>query len=161
MTIGTAAPLPHVNTSTAALPAWWPIAAAASHLRALDREHCLHLLPDAGHGWLSYPRQPDVLPAAVVYRVRGRTVLLAPGLDGGAALAAAPLVLFRVDHLNADRSGGWSILAAGPLRAESELDADGAPTSALVAPPELVLDLEHLAGRSVVVGDRPSLRAVR
>jgi hypothetical protein len=163
MTISTAATsLPHLQPSTAALPAWWPIAAAASQLRSLDPEQCLRLLPDAGHGWLSYPRQPDTLPAAVVYQIRGRAVLLAPGPDGdGSALAPAPLVLFRVDHLNADQSGGWSIVAAGPLCAEEDSTDDGSPAAAAVEQPELVLNLEHLAGRFVVVGDRPSLRAVR
>lgn len=163
MTNSTAAtPLPHLRASTAALPAWWPIAAAASQLRALDPEQCLRLLPDAGHGWLSYPRQPDTVPAAVIYRIRGRAVMLAPGPDGdGSALAPAPLVLFRVDHLNADQSGGWSIVAAGPLCAEGDSAGDGSPTAPAVAQPELVLNLEHLAGRFVVVGDRPSLRAVR
>ena len=163
MTISTAATsLPHLHASTAALPAWWPIAAAASQLRALDPEQCLRLLPDAGHGWLSYPRQPHTLPAPVVYRIRGRAVLLAPGPDGGGSvLAPAPLVLFRVDHLNADQSGGWSIVAAGPLCAQDEWVGGSSPAAGAVAQPELVLNLEHLAGRSVVVGDRPSLRAVR
>ena len=97
----------------------------------------------------------------MVYQIRGRAVLLAPGPNGGGpVLAPAPLVLFRVDHLNADQSGGWSIVAAGPLRVEDD-EGDGSPAAVGVAQPELVLNLEHLAGRSVVVGDRPSLRAVR
>lgn len=163
MTNSTAAtPLPHLHASTAALPAWWPIAAAASQPQALDPEQCLRLLPDAGHGWLSYPRQPHTLSAAVTYRIRGRAVLLAPGPDGdGSVLAPAPLVLFRVDHLNADQSGGWSIVAAGPLCTEEDRAGEGSPPAVAVAQPELVLNLEHLAGRFVIVGDRPSLRAVR
>jgi hypothetical protein len=159
MTISTAGP-PLADPSTAALPSWWPIAGAAAQLRALDSERCLQLLPAAGHGWLSYPRQPQALPVAVAYRVRGRAVLVAPGPGSATVLAAAPLVLFRADHLDADQGGGWSIVAAGPLRAEREPVTDPA-TAVAAAQPQLVLDLAHLAGRSVVVRDRPSLRAVQ
>jgi len=138
----TAAVPPH-HTTTALLPAWWPIARNADQLTPLAPRQCRELLPDAGHGWLSYPLEPGASQVAATYRVQGGSLLVTPGPTP--ALTAAPLVLFRIDHLDADRRAGWTVVVAGPLRAGGP---DHAVATAGSGVP-LLLDLLNLAGRHV------------
>ena len=79
------------------------------------------------------------------YRVHGQMLFLQ--LGPASALGPAPLVLFRVDHLDTDRQYGWTIVIAGPLRASGphglNIDVSG------LDQPELALNLVNLAGRSI------------
>ena len=127
-----------------ALPIWWPIAQQLSHVQPLQREQCLHLLPPAGRGWVFYPQQLQEHRVPARYRVQEASLLITP--EPSAALAAAPLVLFRVEHLDPEQRFGWTIGVAGPLQ-------PGGPTPAAEGGDDqsaLVLGLANLAGRFVV-----------
>ena len=130
------------------LPAWWPIARTSDQFQRLESGQCRQLLPSVGRGWLSYPQQPHTTQVTVNYRVHGQILFLQ--LGPASALGPAPLVLFRVDHLDTDRQYGWTIVIAGPLRAGGphglNLDVSG------LDQPELALDLVNVAGRSIATG---------
>jgi hypothetical protein len=134
------------DVAPGALPPWWSIASSPSQLRPLLPDQCRQLLPEAGGAWLSYPQQPHRARTGVHYR-RSEELLLLSAV-AVLALAAAPLVVLRVDHLDRDRGCGWSIVAAGALRVHPPGPAvDLQPARG----PALALDLAHLAGRQISV----------
>jgi len=145
--VSSAAPAP---LASAALPVWWPIAQHLSHVEPLERGQCLQLLPPSGQGWVFYPQQPHRLPAA--YRVHEECLLVTA--EPGTGLVPAPLVLFRVEHLDPDQRFGWTVGVAGAL----QLAHPGTATDAHVDDEfTLVLALSNLVGRLAVArsGDAP------
>lgn len=129
--------------TSAALPVWWPIAQQLSHVEPLERRRCLKLLPPAGQGWVLYPQQPHRVPTA--YRVHEESLLVTA--EQGVPLVPAPLVLFRIEHLDPHQRFGWTVGVAGPLEPRGPAAAIDTQTD---EQPLLVLALTNLAGRLAV-----------
>jgi nitroimidazol reductase NimA-like FMN-containing flavoprotein (pyridoxamine 5'-phosphate oxidase superfamily) len=92
-------------------------------LESLTTRECLELLAteELGRVGFELDGRPVILP--VNYRVMANAVAFRtePGTKLTAALMRAR-VAFEVDHVSADRTGGWSVLVVGEA---TELDDEG------------------------------------
>lgn len=135
-----------------------------AHPRPLGWAECSHLLRSgvAGRLAVSAPDGPHIVPvnytvvdSAIIVRTSPFSVIATHGRDG--------LVAFEVDHVDADRATGWSVVARGRaevVRDRDELDhirAVGEPRPWVTGGRDLVLRIRwtELTGRRL--GSEPEV----
>ncbi|QWF24277.1 pyridoxamine 5'-phosphate oxidase family protein [Nocardioides sp. LMS-CY] len=129
--------------------------ASRAGLTPLTDDECLALLSRAEVGRIAWctSRGPVVLPVNI--RLVGHAVLIrASGLSAMVAKIDAERVAVQVDHLDADRREGWSVLARG--RAEVSF---GPPTPGSPEPwppgersAAVRVTVDELSGRRLTAG---------
>ncbi|WP_329372623.1 pyridoxamine 5'-phosphate oxidase family protein [Streptomyces sp. NBC_01483] len=92
-------------------------------LRDLSPEECRARLSTHGLGRVAVSTAggPAVVP--VNYEVVDDAIVFRTAPDSAPAAAVGTDVAFEVDHVDEAMSQGWSVLAVGPARAETEPDA--------------------------------------
>ena len=104
------------------VPAWWPLARAGTFV-PLDREQCWSFLGRSGTGWLSRPGAVVSSRQPTTYRLTAAQLRLKP--PPSVMLPVGQIVLFQVDHFNADDQTAWSIAMVGRTAERSAVETVG------------------------------------
>lgn len=106
--------------SPADLPEWWPLAQSGTFV-PMEREQCWDLLGRSGTGWLSRPGAASASRQSTNYTLAGSELTLEP--QPSEMLPIGQIVLFQVDHFDAEQGTAWSIALVGRT-AEGRPEAD-------------------------------------
>jgi nitroimidazol reductase NimA-like FMN-containing flavoprotein (pyridoxamine 5'-phosphate oxidase superfamily) len=92
-----------------------PLGAAgrSRFLRAISPAECFDLLEPGGIGRVGFTAQDSVIMLPVNFSLSGRTIIFRTAPDTLLALHANAHLSFEVDHFDAERQEGWSVLVQG------------------------------------------------